>query len=105
MTRFCSLQGLAVFGAAMYTSVAFSGISRAQYLKPGQTAPAPKLRDVTEWINSDPLTMNKLRGKVGLVSSSNRNGTTSSASLASAEWLLGESLRLLVSVGRRSGAR
>jgi peroxiredoxin len=67
MTRFCSLQGLAVFGAAMYTSVAFSGISRAQYLKPGQTAPAPKLRDVTEWINSDPLTMSKLRGKVVLV--------------------------------------
>jgi peroxiredoxin len=64
--RFWSRR-LALFGIAIWISTASSGPVRAQYLKPGQTAPAPKLRDVTEWINSDPLTMNKLRGKVVLV--------------------------------------
>ena len=39
------------------------------------------------------------------MSSSNRNGTTSSASLVSAEWLFGESLGLVLSVGWRSFAR
>ena len=34
---------------------------------PGKTARAPEFRGVTEWINSEPLSMNKLRGKVVLV--------------------------------------
>lgn len=41
--------------------------ARAQFLAPGQTAKAPEFSGVTEWINSDPLTMSKLRGKVVLV--------------------------------------
>jgi peroxiredoxin len=41
--------------------------SWAQLLKSRKTAPAPELRDVTQWINSEPLTMKKLRGKVVLV--------------------------------------
>ena len=39
----------------------------AQFLKSAQTARAPELIGVTRWINSDPLTMEKLRGKVVLV--------------------------------------
>ena len=51
----------------VWIALAFAGVSEAQFLKPGKTAPAPEFRDVTEWINSDPLTMAKLRGKVVLV--------------------------------------
>ena len=57
----------AVFGLSVWIMVAFAGVSRAQFLRPGETAPAPEFRGVTEWINSDPLTMSKLRGKVVLV--------------------------------------
>jgi thiol-disulfide isomerase/thioredoxin len=57
----------AVLGVALSISVAFAGVAGAQFLKSGETAPAPEFRGVTEWINSDPLTMAKLRGKVVLV--------------------------------------
>ena len=50
-----------------WIAAAFDGSSQAQFLKPGETAPAPEFKGVTEWINSDPLTMSKLRGKVVLV--------------------------------------
>lgn len=50
-----------------WIAVACAGTSPAQLLKPGETAPAPEFRGVTEWINSDPVTMAKLRGKVVLV--------------------------------------
>jgi peroxiredoxin len=48
-------------------SVGVSSTCRAQLLKSQKTAPAPEIRDVTQWINSEPLSMKKLRGKVVLV--------------------------------------
>ncbi len=54
-------------GLTVWIAAAVGEASRAQFLKPGQTAPAPEFRGVTEWINSGPLTMAKLRGKVVLV--------------------------------------
>ena len=54
--------GLTVGLAAMPVTV-----SLAQFLKPGMTAHAPELRGVTQWVNSEPLSMAKLRGKVVLV--------------------------------------
>ena len=45
----------------------WAATSRVQLLKSSKTAPAPELRNVTQWINSEPLTMKKLRGKVGVV--------------------------------------
>jgi peroxiredoxin len=54
-------------GLTAWIAAAVSGTSPAQFLKPGQTAQAPEFRGVTQWINSDPLTMAGLRGKVVLV--------------------------------------
>src|SRR5258708_7125321 len=58
---------IVMLGLTAWMTAAFAGSSQAQFLKPGETAPAPELKGVTEWINSDPLTMAKLRGKVVLV--------------------------------------
>ncbi len=45
----------------------FAAAAQAQLLKPGKTAPAPEFRGITQWINSEPLTLAKLRGKVVIV--------------------------------------
>ncbi len=61
-------QWTARFSVLVFALVfAATGQARAQYLEPGKTAPAPEFRDVTQWINSEPLTMTKLRGKVVVV--------------------------------------
>jgi peroxiredoxin len=67
MSRFVDAHRNAVLAMTVWIVLAFTGVSQAQFLKPGKTAPAPEFRGVTEWINSDPLTMAKLRGKVVLV--------------------------------------
>src|SRR5258708_19842948 len=53
--------------AAFGVVACLAAASRAQFLAPGKTAPAPEFRGVTEWVNSEPLSMAKLRGKVVLV--------------------------------------
>ncbi len=63
----CLPRRITTLGLAIGISGAFAGASYGQFLKPGETAPAPEFRDVTEWINSDPLTMAKLHGKVVLL--------------------------------------
>jgi peroxiredoxin len=67
MTSSCFSQRNAVLFITTLIAFACAGTSRAQFLKAGETAPAPEFRDVTQWINSDPLSMAKLRGKVVLV--------------------------------------
>ena len=54
-----------VFAAGITASIAVP--SRAQYLKSRDRAPVPELSGDTRWINSDPLTMKGLRGKVVVV--------------------------------------
>ncbi len=58
---------LVVLGLTLWIGFAFAEGSRAQFLEPGKTAPAPEFQGVTRWFNSHPLTMSKLRGKVVLV--------------------------------------
>ncbi len=58
---------LVLLGLIVWFVAAFAGASRAQFLEPGKTAPAPEFQGVTQWVNSDPLTMSALRGKVVLV--------------------------------------
>ena len=41
-------------------SVGIASTGRAQLLKSRKTAPAPEIRDVTQWVNSEPLSMKKL---------------------------------------------
>jgi peroxiredoxin len=67
MSRFRFSRRIVVLGLTAWIAFDFSTASRAQFLKPGQTAPAPEFRGVNELVNSDPLTMAKLRGKVVLV--------------------------------------
>jgi peroxiredoxin len=67
MPRFRSSRWVVVLGLITGIVSVFAGVSRAQFLKPGKTAPAPEFRGVTQWINSDPLSMSQLRGKVVLV--------------------------------------
>ena len=67
MPKFCFSRPIALFGLTVWTAFTFAGVCRAQFLKPGETAKAPELRGVTQWINSDALSMAKLRGKVVLV--------------------------------------
>ena len=57
LSRFVYAHRNAVLAMTMWIALAFTGVSQAQFLKPGETAPAPEFRGVTEWINSDPLTM------------------------------------------------
>ena len=67
MARSRSPRRTVALGLTMWFAIAVAGTARAQFLKPGESAPAPEFRDVTRWINSDPLSMSKLRGKVVLV--------------------------------------
>ena len=67
MPRFRSSRRVVVLGLTIWIVSMFAGVSRAQFLKPGKTARAPEFRGVTQWINSDPLTISELRGKVVLV--------------------------------------
>jgi peroxiredoxin len=62
-----SSASIAVLALAATLATGLAATSRAQLLKSSKTAPAPELRNVTQWINSEPLTMKKLRGKVVLV--------------------------------------
>jgi peroxiredoxin len=65
MARLRSPHRIAVLGLTVWFAAAVAGTARAQFLKPGKTA--PEFRGVTRWVNSEPLTMAKLRGKVMLV--------------------------------------
>ena len=67
MPRSRSSRRVVVLGLTVWFASVLAGVSRAQFLEPGKTAPAPEFRGVTQWVNSDPLTMTKLRGKVVLV--------------------------------------
>ena len=67
MSRFRFPRRIVLLGLTAWVAAAFAGASRAQLLKPGKTAPAPEFRGVTRWVNSHPLTMSGLRGKVALV--------------------------------------
>jgi peroxiredoxin len=67
MSRFRSPRPLVGLGLVALVAIGFVTSSRAQLLRSRKTAPAPEFRDVTRWINSEPLTMAKLRGKVVLV--------------------------------------
>jgi len=57
----------AVLGATCSIAVAVCGSASAQFLKSRDRAPAPELRVVTTWVNTEPLTMKGLRGKVVVV--------------------------------------
>ena len=67
MSRIRLPRPIVVLGLAASLAAGVAAASRAQFLKPGETAPAPEFRGVTRWINSEPLTMAKLRGKIVLV--------------------------------------
>jgi thiol-disulfide isomerase/thioredoxin len=58
---------LVVIGLNLWIGFALAESCRAQFLEPGKTALAPEFQGVSKWINSDPLTMSGLRGKVVLV--------------------------------------
>lgn len=58
---------LGVLALTLVLSATLAGEARAQFLKSRDTAPAPEFRGVTQWVNSEPLTMKQLRGKVVLV--------------------------------------
>lgn len=62
-----NLRSFLPIGLTICVVAAVAGRSSGQFLKPGKTAPAPEFASVTDWINSEPLTMSKLRGKVVLV--------------------------------------
>ena len=59
----------AALGQALGGALALLGgrVAPAQFLRDRDQAPAPELQGVTGWINSEPLTMKKLRGKVVVV--------------------------------------
>ena len=67
MSRFRVSRPIVVVGLTVWVAVGFATTSRSQFLAPGKTASAPEFQGVTQWINSDPLTMAKLRGKVVVV--------------------------------------
>jgi peroxiredoxin len=67
MPRFPIPRWIVPLGLTVWAVIGLAATSRAQFLEPGKTAPAPEFRGVTQWINSEPLTMAKLRGKVVLV--------------------------------------
>jgi len=59
---------LVVLGLSLWITASLASACRAQYLKkPGETPQAPEFRDVTQWLNSEPLLMSRLRGKVVVV--------------------------------------
>ena len=57
----------AILGLALLGGLARSRLAPAQFLKDRDRAPAPELRGVTTWINSEPLTLKQLKGKVVVV--------------------------------------
>ena len=61
------ISGLVILALALVASAAIPPRASGQYLKSRRTAPAPEFRDVTKWLNSEPLTMEGLRGKVVVV--------------------------------------
>ncbi len=67
MSRFSLSQLLTVLGFALVVAIGFAVECRSQALKSHNGAPAPEFQGVTKWINSEPLTMAKLRGKVVVV--------------------------------------
>jgi peroxiredoxin len=67
MSKFRFSRRIFPLGLAAWVAAACAGALRAQLLGPGKTAPAPEFRGVTRWINSEPLSMSGLRGKVVLV--------------------------------------
>ena len=57
MSSFGSCRIVAL-GLVAWTTAAFAPASRAQFLTlDKKTAPAPEFQGVTQWINSEPLTM------------------------------------------------
>ena len=59
---------LVVLGLSLWITASLASACRAQYLKkPDETPQAPEFRDVTQWLNSEPLLMSRLRGKVVVV--------------------------------------
>jgi hypothetical protein len=52
-----------VRGLALLASLVVAGTASAQQ-PAGMRIAAPELRDVTEWVNSPPLQLAKLKGKV-----------------------------------------
>lgn len=67
MSRFRIPRPIVVLGLTVCIALGFATASRAQFLQSGEMARAPEFRGITHWINSEPLTMAKLRGKVVLV--------------------------------------
>jgi peroxiredoxin len=59
---------IAVLGLSLWITASLASACRAQYLKkPDETPQAPEFRGVTQWVNSEPLSMSGLRGKVVVV--------------------------------------
>ena len=54
-----SSAAIIVLALAAMLAVGLTTTSWGQLLKSSKTAPAPELRNVTQWINSEPLTMKK----------------------------------------------
>jgi thiol-disulfide isomerase/thioredoxin len=54
-------------GAIEGSATAKSRLASLDGTKPGSFADAPELQDISDWINTRPLTMHQLRGKVVLV--------------------------------------
>jgi peroxiredoxin len=67
MPLFRCLRRLDLPGLAALLVISLTHSSEAQLLKTRQSVRVPEFRDVTTWINSEPLTMAKLRGKVVVV--------------------------------------
>ena len=44
MSRFRFSRRIVVLGLTVWIAAAFAGVSQAQFLKPGETAPAPEFR-------------------------------------------------------------
>ena len=67
MRRSITRRGWFAAAAGPLAALSLGRPARGQYLKSRDTAPAPEIRGVTAWINSDPLTLKGLRGKVAVV--------------------------------------
>jgi hypothetical protein len=67
MSAFRIARSIIVLGLTAWVAVGFATASRSQFLEPGKTAPAPEFRGVTQWVNSESLTMAGLHGKVVLL--------------------------------------
>ncbi len=67
MARFRFRHSTLVLALTIWVTATLPTTLNAQFLKPGETAPAPEFRDVTQWINTEPLSMAQLGGKVVIV--------------------------------------